>query len=435
MPKRTDIQSILIIGAGPIVIGQACEFDYSGVQAVKALREEGYRVILVNSNPATIMTDPDIADAVYIEPINADAVTDIIEKERPDALLPTMGGQTALNCALELSERGVLERFGVEMIGANSTAIDMAEDRDQFRQAMRDIGLEVPESWVVHTLEEAITIQKRIGFPTIVRPSFTLGGSGGGIAYNREEFARIVEHGLDLSPTNEVLLEESVLGWKEYEVEVVRDRADNCIVVCSIENIDPMGVHTGDAITVAPALTLTDREFQRLRNAAIAVVRKIGVNSGGANVQFAVNPDNGRVLVIEMNPRVSRSSALASKATGFPIAKVSARLAAGYRLDEIENEVIGGQAPMSFEPALDYVVTKMPRFAFEKFPAADDRLTTQMKSVGEVMAIGRTFQESLQKALRSLEVGFTGLNSPAFESDEADEPTLLRRELSEAGPE
>jgi len=435
VPKRTDIQSILIIGAGPIVIGQACEFDYSGVQAVKALREEGYRVILVNSNPATIMTDPDIADAVYIEPINADAVTDIIEKERPDALLPTMGGQTALNCALELSERGVLERFGVEMIGANSTAIDMAEDRDQFRQAMRDIGLEVPESWVVHTLEEAVTIQKRIGFPTIIRPSFTLGGSGGGIAYNREEFARIVEHGLDLSPTNEVLLEESVLGWKEYEVEVVRDRADNCIVICSIENIDPMGVHTGDAITVAPALTLTDREFQRLRNAAIAVVRKIGVNSGGANVQFAVNPDNGRVLVIEMNPRVSRSSALASKATGFPIAKVSARLAAGYRLDEIENEMIGGQAPVSFEPALDYVVTKMPRFAFEKFPAADDRLTTQMKSVGEVMAIGRTFQESLQKALRSLEVGFTGLNSPAFESDEADEPTLLRRELSEAGPE
>jgi len=335
VPKRTDIQSILIIGAGPIVIGQACEFDYSGVQAVKALREEGYRVILVNSNPATIMTDPDIPDAVYIEPINADAVTDIIEKERPDALLPTMGGQTALNCALELSERGVLERFGVEMIGANSTAIDMAEDRDQFRQAMRDIGLEVPESWVVHTLEEAVTIQKRIGFPTIIRPSFTLGGSGGGIAYNREEFARIVEHGLDLSPTNEVLLEESVLGWKEYEVEVVRDRADNCIVICSIENIDPMGVHTGDAITVAPALTLTDREFQRLRNAAIAVVRKIGVNSGGANVQFAVNPDNGRVLVIEMNPRVSRSSALASKATGFPIAKVSARLAAGYRLDEI----------------------------------------------------------------------------------------------------
>ncbi|NBB91608.1 MAG: carbamoyl-phosphate synthase large subunit [Gammaproteobacteria bacterium] len=435
MPKRTDIESILIIGAGPIVIGQACEFDYSGVQAVKALRELGYRVILVNSNPATIMTDPEMADAVYIEPIRWDVVRDIIEKERPDALLPTMGGQTALNCALDLAREGVLEEFGVEMIGASREAIDMAEDRDAFKEAMRDIGLGVPEAWVAHSLDEAIEVQKRIGFPTIIRPSFTLGGSGGGIAYNREEFIQIVEHGLDLSPTNEVLLEESVLGWKEFELEVVRDKADNCIIICSIENIDPMGVHTGDSVTVAPALTLTDKEYQELRDAAIAVLRKIGVDTGGSNVQFAVHPETGRIHVIEMNPRVSRSSALASKATGFPIAKVAAKLAVGYTLDELDNEITGGATPASFEPTIDYVVTKMPRFAFEKFPAANDRLTTQMKSVGEAMAIGRTFQESLQKALRSLEVGLTGLDPVEIDSEEADELTLIRRELQEAGPE
>ncbi len=435
MPKRTDIHSILIIGAGPIVIGQACEFDYSGVQAVKALRQEGYRVILVNSNPATIMTDPDIADVVYIEPIRWDVVRDIIEKERPDALLPTMGGQTALNCALDLAREGVLDEFGVEMIGASKEAIDMAEDRDAFKEAMRSIGLGVPDAWVAHTLAQAIEIQKRIGFPTIIRPSFTLGGSGGGIAYNREEFEQIVEHGLDMSPTKEVLLEESVLGWKELELEVVRDKADNCIIICSIENLDPMGVHTGDSITVAPALTLTDREYQQLRNAAIAVLRKIGVDTGGSNVQFAINPDTGRVLVIEMNPRVSRSSALASKATGFPIAKVAAKLAVGYTLDELDNEITGGATPASFEPSIDYVVTKIPRFTFEKFQAADDRLTTQMKSVGEAMAIGRTFQESLQKALRSLETGLTGLDPVEIESDGADEPTLIRRELREAGPQ
>ncbi len=434
MPKRTDIKSILIIGAGPIVIGQACEFDYSGVQAVKALRQEGYRVILVNSNPATIMTDPEVADAVYIEPIRWDVVRDVIEKERPDALLPTMGGQTALNCALDLARHGVLEEFGVEMIGASQDAIDMAEDRERFRVAMGEIGLGVPRAAVAHTVEEAIEIQKGIGFPTIIRPSFTLGGSGGGIAYNRQEFLEIVEHGLDLSPTNEILLEESVLGWKEFELEVVRDRADNCIIICSIENIDPMGVHTGDSITVAPALTLTDKEYQELRNAAIAVLRKIGVDTGGSNVQFAVSPEDGRILVIEMNPRVSRSSALASKATGFPIAKVAAKLAVGYTLDELKNEITGGATPASFEPSIDYVVTKIPRFAFEKFPAANDRLTTQMKSVGEAMAFGRTFQESLQKALRSLETGLSGLDPISFEGEGLDEPTLLGRELREAGP-
>ena len=436
MPKRTDIQSILIIGAGPIVIGQACEFDYSGVQAVRALREEGYRVILVNSNPATIMTDPETADAVYIEPIRWDVVRDIIEKERPDALLPTMGGQTALNCALDLDREGVLAEFGVEMIGAARDAIDMAEDRDKFRKAMLEIGLEVPRALIAHSLEEAIEAQQEIGFPIIIRPSFTLGGSGGGIAYNREEFVEIVSHGLDLSPTTEVLLEESVLGWKEFELEVVRDRKDNCIIVCSIENIDPMGVHTGDSITVAPAQTLTDKEYQQLRNAAIAVLRKIGVDTGGSNVQFAVSPEDGRILVIEMNPRVSRSSALASKATGFPIAKVAAKLAVGYTLDELKNEITGGATPASFEPSIDYVVTKIPRFAFEKFPAANDRLTTQMKSVGEAMAFGRTFQESLQKALRSLETGLSGLDPVEFVSDVAgDQATALERELRQAGPD
>ena len=435
MPKRTDIQSILIIGAGPIVIGQACEFDYSGVQAVKALREEGYRVILVNSNPATIMTDPEVADAVYIEPIRWDVVRDVIAKERPDALLPTMGGQTALNCALDLAREGVLEEFGVEMIGASRDAIDMAEDREQFRVAMGEIGLGVPDAAVAHSIEEAVKIQKNIGFPTIIRPSFTMGGSGGGIAYNREEFLEIVSHGLDLSPTNEVLLEESVLGWKEFELEVVRDKADNCIIVCSIENLDPMGVHTGDSITVAPALTLTDKEYQALRDAAIAVLRKIGVDTGGSNVQFAISPDNGRILVIEMNPRVSRSSALASKATGFPIAKVAAKLAVGYTLDELQNDITGGATPASFEPAIDYVVTKIPRFAFEKFPAANDRLTTQMKSVGEAMAIGRTFQESLQKALRSMETGLSGLDPVELPAAEDEAQTRIRRELQEAGPD
>ena len=409
MPKRTDLQSILIIGAGPIVIGQACEFDYSGAQACKALREEGYRVILVNSNPATIMTDPEMADATYIEPVNWRTVARIIEKERPDALLPTMGGQTALNCALDLVRDGVLENFGVELIAASREAIDMAEDRELFRNAMRDIGLECPRSRVAHSMEEALAIQAEIGFPTVIRPSFTLGGTGGGIAYNREEFEQIVARGLDASPTSEVLLEESVLGWKEFEMEVVRDRSDNCIIICAIENLDPMGVHTGDSITVAPAQTLTDKEYQIMRDASIAVLRKIGVECGGSNVQFAVSPTDGRLLVIEMNPRVSRSSALASKATGFPIAKVAAKLAVGYTLDELRNEITGGATPASFEPAIDYVVTKIPRFTFEKFPGANDRLTTQMKSVGEVMAIGRTFQESLQKALRGLETGIDGL--------------------------
>ncbi len=409
MPKRTDIKSILIIGAGPIVIGQACEFDYSGAQACKALREEGFRVILVNSNPATIMTDPGTADAIYIEPVNWRTVASIIEKERPDALLPTMGGQTALNCALDLVREGVLEKFGVEMIAASRDAIDMAEDRELFRNAMREIGLECPRSRIAHSMEEALAIQAEIGFPTVIRPSFTLGGSGGGIAYNREEFEQIVARGLDASPTSEVLLEEAVIGWKEFEMEVVRDKNDNCIVVCSIENLDPMGVHTGDSITVAPAQTLTDKEYQLMRDASIAVLRKIGVECGGSNVQFAVSPKDGRLLVIEMNPRVSRSSALASKATGFPIAKVAAKLAVGYTLDELRNDITGGATPASFEPSIDYVVTKIPRFTFEKFPGANDRLTTQMKSVGEVMAMGRTFQESLQKALRGLETGIDGL--------------------------
>ena len=410
MPKRTDIDSILIIGAGPIVIGQACEFDYSGAQACKALREEGYRVVLVNSNPATIMTDPEMADAIYIEPIHWSAVESIIAKERPDALLPTMGGQTALNCALDLARHGVLEKYNVEMIAASREAIDMAEDRDLFRQAMTEIGLESPTADIAHSMEEALEKQEAIGFPTIIRPSFTMGGSGGGIAYNREEFVRIVKHGLEMSPTTEVLLEESVIGWKEFEMEVVRDRNDNCIIVCAIENFDPMGVHTGDSITVAPAQTLTDKEYQRLRDASIDVLRKIGVETGGSNVQFAICPDTGRVLIIEMNPRVSRSSALASKATGFPIAKVAAKLAIGYTLDELKNDITGGLTPASFEPAIDYVVTKIPRFTFEKFPGANDRLTTQMKSVGEVMAIGRNFQESLQKALRGLETGINGLD-------------------------
>ncbi|HTX25086.1 MAG TPA: carbamoyl-phosphate synthase large subunit [Steroidobacteraceae bacterium] len=409
MPRRTDIESVLIIGAGPIVIGQACEFDYSGAQACKALREEGYRVILVNSNPATIMTDPEMADAVYIEPVNWRTVARIIEKERPDALLPTMGGQTALNTALDLVREGVLERFDVQLIAASRAAIDMAEDRELFRNAMREIGLGVPSSRVARSLAEALGVVGEVGYPVVIRPSFTLGGTGGGIAYNREEFETIVARGLDASPTGEVLLEESVIGWKEFEMEVVRDRKDNCIIVCSIENLDPMGVHTGDSITVAPAQTLTDKEYQRMRDASIAVLRKIGVDTGGSNVQFAVNPEDGRLLVIEMNPRVSRSSALASKATGFPIAKVAAKLAVGYTLDELKNDITGGRTPASFEPSIDYVVTKIPRFTFEKFRDANDRLTTQMKSVGEVMAIGRTFQESLQKALRGLETGLEGL--------------------------
>ena len=426
MPKRTDIESILIIGAGPIVIGQACEFDYSGAQACKALREEGFRVILVNSNPATIMTDPEMADATYIEPINWRTVAKIIEKERPDALLPTMGGQTALNCALDLDREGVLKRFGVEMVGATKEAIDKAEDRDLFRQAMRRIGLDMPHSAIAHSMEEAVQVQAPIGFPCIIRPSFTMGGSGGGIAYNREEFEEICERGLDLSPTNELLIEESIIGWKEYEMEVVRDKHDNCIIICSIENLDPMGVHTGDSITVAPAQTLTDKEYQIMRDASIAVLREIGVETGGSNVQFAVNPDNGRLIIIEMNPRVSRSSALASKATGFPIAKVAAKLAVGYTLDELRNEITGGVTPASFEPTIDYVVTKVPRFAFEKFPQANDRLTTQMKSVGEVMAIGRSFQESLQKALRGLETGKTGLDPIVDPADPGAADRVLR---------
>ncbi len=435
MPKRQDIQTILIIGAGPIVIGQACEFDYSGAQACKALREEGYRVVLVNSNPATIMTDPEMADAVYIEPINWQTVEKIIAKEKPDALLPTMGGQTALNCALDLADNGVLEKHGVELIGASREAIRMAEDRELFRVAMGEIGLECPKAEVAHTLEEALDIQTRVGYPTIIRPSFTLGGSGGGIAYNREELIEIVNRGLELSPTTEVLVEESVLGWKEFEMEVVRDTADNCIIVCSIENLDPMGVHTGDSITVAPAQTLTDKEYQRLRDASIAVLRKIGVDTGGSNVQFGINAQTGRVVVIEMNPRVSRSSALASKATGFPIAKVAAKLAVGYTLDELKNEITGGKTPASFEPAIDYVVTKIPRFAFEKFPQADARLTTQMKSVGEVMAMGRTFQESLQKALRGLETGKAGLDPTGLDLASEDDLLTLRRELKAPGPE
>src|SRR5512147_1943658 len=429
MPKRTDIHSILIIGAGPIVIGQACEFDYSGAQACKALREEGYKVILVNSNPATIMTDPEMADATYIEPVTWQVVEKIIAAERPDALLPTMGGQTALNCALDLAKNGVLEKFGVEMIGASREAIDKAEDREKFKTAMAKIGLASPRSALAHSMEEALQVQAMVGYPTIIRPSFTMGGSGGGIAYNREEFVAICERGLEASPTKELLIEESLIGWKEFEMEVVRDHKDNCIIVCSIENFDPMGVHTGDSITVAPAQTLTDKEYQIMRNASLAVLREIGVDTGGSNVQFAINPADGRMIIIEMNPRVSRSSALASKATGFPIAKVAAKLAVGYTLDEVANEVTGGATPASFEPTIDYVVTKVPRFAFEKFPQANDRLTTQMKSVGEVMAIGRTFQESLQKALRGLEVGIDGLNQKTTDRE------TLERELGEPGPE
>ncbi len=433
MPRRDDIESILIIGAGPIIIGQACEFDYSGTQACKALQEEGYRVILVNSNPATIMTDPASAAAIYIEPVNWRTVERIIEKERPSALLPTMGGQTALNCALDLDREGVLAAYDVELIAASKEAIDMAEDRERFREAMQEIGLEVPKGAIARTLADAWRIQDEVGFPTIIRPSFTLGGSGGGIAYNREEFEAIVKHGLEQSPTTEILLEESLLGWKEFEMEVVRDRNDNCIIVCCIENLDPMGIHIGDSITVAPAQTLTDKEYQRMRDASIAVLRKIGVDTGGSNVQFALNPDDGRLFVIEMNPRVSRSSALASKATGFPIAKVAAKLAVGYTLDELRNDITGGAIPASFEPTLDYVVTKVPRFTFEKFPQANDRLTTQMKSVGEVMAIGRTFQESLQKALRGLETGVDGL-TPVCQTIESDEArTALRLELRMAG--
>ncbi|MDO5072303.1 MAG: carbamoyl-phosphate synthase large subunit [Pasteurella multocida] len=428
MPKRTDINTILIIGAGPIVIGQACEFDYSGAQACKALREEGYKVVLVNSNPATIMTDPDMADVTYIEPIEWRTVEKIIEKERPDAILPTMGGQTALNCALDLSKNGVLKKYNVELIGAKEDAIDKAEDRGRFKEAMEKISLSTPKSFVCHTLEEAWAAQSEVGFPTLIRPSFTMGGSGGGIAYNKDEFYAICERGFDASPTHELLIEQSVLGWKEYEMEVVRDKADNCIIVCSIENFDPMGVHTGDSITVAPSQTLTDKEYQIMRNASIAVLREIGVDTGGSNVQFAINPENGEMIVIEMNPRVSRSSALASKATGFPIAKVAAKLAVGYTLNELRNDITGGLIPASFEPSIDYVVTKVPRFAFEKFPQADDRLTTQMKSVGEVMAMGRTFQESLQKALRGLETGICGFNLMS------EEPEKIRQELGNPGP-
>jgi carbamoyl-phosphate synthase large subunit len=436
MPKREDIKSILIIGAGPIVIGQACEFDYSGTQACKALKAEGYRIVLVNSNPATIMTDPELADATYVEPITPDVVAKIIENERPDALLPTMGGQTALNTALSLAKQGVLEKFGVEMIGAKAEAIDMAEDRQLFREAMTRIGLATPKSMMAHDRIEAMTALEHVGLPAIIRPSFTLGGTGGGVAYNREEFLEIIERGLDASPTHQVLVEESVLGWKEFEMEVVRDKADNCIIVCAIENVDPMGVHTGDSITVAPALTLTDKEYQIMRNASIAVLREIGVETGGSNVQFAVNPADGRLVVIEMNPRVSRSSALASKATGFPIAKVAAKLAVGYTLDELENDITGGATPASFEPTIDYVVTKIPRFAFEKFPGASRTLTTSMKSVGEVMAIGRTFAESLQKALRGLESGLTGLDDIAFEGLGAgDDKNVIRSELGVPTPE
>ena len=434
MPKRTDIKSILILGAGPIIIGQACEFDYSGAQACKALREEGFRVILVNSNPATIMTDPSMADATYIEPVEWKTVARIIEEERPDALLPTMGGQTALNCALDLAKHGVLDKFSVEMIGANADAIDKAEDRERFDKAMKAIGLNTPNSGIAHSMEEATQVADRFGFPCIIRPSFTMGGSGGGIAYNREEFETICRRGLDLSPTNELLIDESLIGWKEFEMEVVRDKNDNCIIVCAIENLDPMGIHTGDSITVAPAQTLTDKEYQIMRNASIKVLREIGVETGGSNVQFAVSPEDGRLIVIEMNPRVSRSSALASKATGFPIARVAAKLAVGYTLNELQNEITGGATPASFEPSIDYVVTKIPRFAFEKFNQADQSLTTQMKSVGEVMAIGRTFQESLQKALRGLEVGVSGFD-PKIDTHDEDHAAILFNQLAEAGPD
>ena len=434
MPKRTDIYSILIIGAGPIVIGQACEFDYSGAQACKALREEGFRVVLVNSNPATIMTDPAMADATYIEPVNWQSIASIIEKERPDALLPTMGGQTALNCALDLAREGILEKFGVQLIGATRDAIDKAEDRQKFDRAMRAIGLETPRSAIAHSMEEALQVVDGIGFPCIIRPSFTMGGSGGGIAYNREEFEEICERGFFLSPTKELLIDESLIGWKEFEMEVVRDRKDNCIIVCSIENFDPMGVHTGDSITVAPAQTLTDKEYQIMRNASLAVLREIGVETGGSNVQFGQDPKTGRMVVIEMNPRVSRSSALASKATGFPIAKVAAKLAVGFTLDELQNDITGGRTPASFEPSIDYVVTKIPRFAFEKFATADSRLTTQMKSVGEVMAIGRSFQESLQKALRGLEVGSAGFEH-MIDVDSPEAHEQLVSELSNRRPD
>ncbi len=429
MPKRIDIKSILIIGAGPIIIGQACEFDYSGAQACKALREEGYKVILVNSNPATIMTDPEMADVTYIEPITWQVVERIIDKERPDAILPTMGGQTALNCALDLHKHGVLKKYNCELIGASPEAIDKAEDRSKFKDAMTKIGLGSARSGVAHTMDESWAVQKTLGFPTIIRPSFTMGGTGGGIAYNEEEFETICKRGLEASPTNELLIEESLIGWKEYEMEVVRDKADNCIIVCSIENLDPMGVHTGDSITVAPAQTLTDKEYQIMRNASLAVLREIGVDTGGSNVQFSINPADGRMIVIEMNPRVSRSSALASKATGFPIARIAAKLAVGFTLDELRNDITGGATPASFEPSIDYVVTKIPRFTFEKFPLADNRLTTQMKSVGEVMAIGRTFQESFQKALRGLEVGVDGMN------EKTQDREILEKELGEPGPD
>ena len=436
MPKRTDIKSILIIGAGPIVIGQACEFDYSGAQACKALREEGYRVILVNSNPATIMTDPVMADATYIEPITWQTVERIIDKERPDAILPTMGGQTALNCALDLDKHGVLEKYGCELIGATKDAIEKAEDRNLFDKAMKKIGLECPRAEVAETMEQAFAIQAKVGFPCIIRPSFTMGGSGGGIAYNRDEFVEICERGFDLSPTHQLLIDESLIGWKEYEMEVVRDKKDNCIIVCSIENFDPMGVHTGDSITVAPAQTLTDKEYQIMRNASLAVLREIGVETGGSNVQFGIDPKTGRMVVIEMNPRVSRSSALASKATGFPIAKIAAKLAVGYTLDELSNDITGGLTPASFEPAIDYVVTKVPRFNFEKFPQADSTLSTQMKSVGEVMAIGRNFQESMQKALRGLEIGVNGFDEYLdFNQDEDTIRSTLKVKLKTPTPD
>jgi len=434
MPKRNDIESILIIGAGPIIIGQACEFDYSGAQACKALKEEGYRVILVNSNPATIMTDPNMADATYIEPIQWEVVEKIIEKEKPDVILPTMGGQTALNCALDLASRGILEKHNIEMIGAKREAIDKAEDREQFARAMESIGLDMPVSGIAHSMEQAFEVLDKVGFPCIIRPSFTMGGTGGGIAYNREEFKEICVRGLDLSPTTELLIDESLIGWKEYEMEVVRDKNDNCIIVCSIENLDPMGIHTGDSITVAPAQTLTDKEYQILRNASIKVLREIGVETGGSNVQFATNPENGRLVVIEMNPRVSRSSALASKATGFPIAKIAAKLAVGYTLDELQNDITGGATPASFEPAIDYVVTKIPRFNFEKFPNCDATLTTQMKSVGEVMAIGRTFQESLHKALRGLEVGADGFDEK-INPEHDDLINVIKHEIRVPGAE
>ena len=443
MPLRTDIKSILILGAGPIVIGQACEFDYSGTQACQALRELGYRVILVNSNPATIMTDPNLADATYIEPIQWEVVAKIIKKEKPDALLPTMGGQTALNCALDLVREKILEENNVELIGASQKAIDMAEDREQFRRAMQRIGLKTPKSGIAHSIDDALRILENIGFPAVIRPSFTMGGSGGGIAYNRDEFFEICQRGLDLSPTRELLIDESIIGWKEFELEVVRDKNDNCIIVCSIENIDPMGIHTGDSITVAPAQTLTDKEYQRMRSAAIAILREIGVETGGSNVQFAINPVDGEMMIVEMNPRVSRSSALASKATGFPIARIAAKLAVGFTLDELSNEITGGKMPASFEPSIDYVVTKIPRFAFEKFPQADSRLTTQMKSVGEVMAIGSNFQESLQKALRGLEIGVHGLdqkiildkNSETYEYDLEQARERIKSELRMASHE